>query len=556
MATQETQQEERPAELARQEALTKSLEEEARTRALEQEQPAQQEPQQDTLVQQELEQRKQALQAELARLEQETDPIAGQPQTAEVDEPQPAETDQLLQEKERLAELATEAAEQRKLEELAQQQTARELEQERQRLEREKERLAALQKQAQEEAQRLAEDQRQAELARQREELLHEAELAEQRAAQARLEAEQRKQTRLARELAEQQEMTDLSTEAAIEQLREELGRRSGRAKLVIDETVLAEIVREQMEKLRAKETAMLKAENLAVAKRLLKSAEEYFGRNRLEEALTNYRNAHDLSASPATREAALQGILDTMTRLYAGGNSETWQLLKGDRLKDMGGEYVGHYQTRDETGKEDKSPAVSTMVAHKGNQLTLAAMDLGIVVIANIENGTGDLSFYDTKNDIYGTGTLITDSSDFVMGIEWSSADGSVTGGWQAQNQHTLWHIDLNGEYIAEVTNIHVSVFRKKTFNFTLTDLTTPAHAGNPNEISGISKDGNIRLSGRKVGVNRIRFEFISDAFNIQGNGQFEVSGALGDLLTGTWEIPNFDYEQSSGQWTLRRQP
>lgn len=538
LEVQEKSQEASRKESARQETLKKKLEEEARISDLEREK----------LAQQELEQRKKVLQVELARLEQETEQIAEQPQSDE--------SDKLQQEKERLAELAKVEAKQRKREELARQEAARELEEERQRLEREKERLAALQKQVEEEAQRLAEEQHQAELAGQRAEQVHEAELAGQRAALARLEEEKRKQTELARMLAEQQEIADLSTEAAINQLRKELSRRLGQAKPVIDETVLVEIVRQQMEKLRVEETTRLKAENLAVAKRLLKSAEEFLSYDRLEEALTDYRNAYDLNASSTTREAAVWGIVDTMARLYADGNSETWQLFKGDRLQNLSGEYDGKYQIWDKTGKEDKSLAVTTMVAHKGNQLTMAAMDLGIVVIANIESGKGDLSFYDTKNDIYGTGTLIADSSDFAMDIEWSSADGSFTGSWRAQNQHTLWHIDLNGEYIAEVANTHVSVFREKMFNFTLTDLSTPTHAGKPDEISGISEDGNIKLSGRKMGVNRIKFEFISDNFNTQGNGQFEISGPHGNLLTGTWEIPGFDYQHSSGDWILRKVP
>ena len=249
-----------------------------------------------------------------------------------------------------------------------------------------------------------------------------------------------------------------------------------------------------------------------------------------------------------------MQGIIDTMARLYAAGNSETWQLLKGNRLRNLSGEYAGDYRVQEGTAGDEKSLAVSTIIAHKDNQLTMAAVELGIVVIAKLEDGIGDLSFHDTRNDIHGKGTIATDSIDYVLGINWSSADGSISGSWSVQNQSTLWHIDLTGEYVAEVTNAHVSVFRKKTFNFTLTDHTTPTRSGSPNEVRGISEDENIRLSGSKTGVNRIEFEFVSDAHNMQGNGWFETSDVHAEFIKGAWEIPGLGFSQSSGDWVLRK--
>jgi serine/threonine protein kinase len=451
LATQERGREARRKELLRQEALKKKLEQEAMSRALEQEK----------LEQQQREQRKKALQAELARLEQETTQMAAQPE--------PDELEKLRREKELLAEQTRREVEYRKREQLARQEAERKLEEEWQKLEREKKRLAQQQKQVEE-------------------------------------------------------------------------------------ETMLAEIARQQKEKLRAEDIARLRAENLAVAKRLLQSAEEFYRNDRLEQALTDYRNAYDLNASTKTSETAVQGIIDTMARLYAGGNSETWQLFKGNQLKNLSGEYAGNYTDKDKASENEKSPAISTMVAHKDKQLTMAAVDLGMVVIANIEDGKGDLTFHDTKNDVHGTGTITTDSIDSVIVIEWSNTDDSIAGSWRAQNQNTLWHIDLNGEYIAEVANAHVSVFRKKSFNFTLTDLTTPSRAGNPNEIVGISEDESIKISGSKVEVNRIEYEFKSDAYNIQGKGWFEISGVHGEQLKGAWEIPGFRYDQSSGDWILRK--
>ena len=385
---------------------------------------------------------------------------------------------------------------------------------------------------------------------------MHEAELAEQRVRQAQIEERKRQQTELALKLVEEQDLAELSIEAATKQLQDELAIQSDQAEQVIDDAVLEEIVRQQMEKLRTEEAARLKAENLAVAKRLLESAQEFFDNDRLEEALTDYRNAYDLGASSETRDIAVQGIIDTMARLYAGGNSEIWQLFTGNQTNNLSGEYVGNYMEQDKTGGQERSLAASTMVAHKDSQLTMAVVDLGIVVIANIYDGKGDLSFHDTKNDVHGTGTITEDPINFTLGIEWTDTDESITGNWQIQDQNSLWHIDLNGEYIAEVTNAHVSAFRKKTFSFTLTDLTTPALAGNSNEIKGNSEDDNIRLSGQKVGVNRIKFDFISRAYNIQGNGWFEVSDVHGELIKGAWEIPGFAFTQSSGDWILRKVP
>jgi serine/threonine protein kinase len=536
LATRAKELEARRKELLPQQALKNKLEQEAKTVELEQE----------LLEQQRREQRKQDLQAGLATFEQESDQMAGQPQ--------PSEVEKLLQEKERLADLARREAELRKREELARQEAERKLEEERQRLEQEQERWAQLQKQAQEAAQMQAEEQRQIELARQEAEQVRDAELAEQREKLARLEEDKRTQTELARKLVTEQEVAGLSIEAAIKQLREELDRQTGQRELVIDEAMLAEIVYQQIEKFRAEEVARLKAENLAVAKRLLRSAQEFYSNDRLEEALTDYRNTYDLNASPITRETAVQGIIDTMARLYSSGNSETWQLFTGNQSKNLSGEYVGNYKAKDILREDERLLTVSTMVAHKDNQLTIAALDLGIVVIASIEYGRGDLSFHDTKNDVHGTGTIATDSNDVLTGFEWSNADGSKTGSWQLQNQNTLWHIDLNGEYIAEITNAHGSVFRNKTFNFTLTDRTTPARAGYSNEIAGTSEDESIKLSGSKVGANRIKFEFVSGPHNIGGVGWFEISDVHGELIEGGWEIPGLVHNQSSGDWKLRK--
>ena len=536
LAKQQQEEEARRKELLRQEVLKEQLAEEAKATAIEQKK----------LEQLKREQRKKELEAELARLELEAAQADGQSEAIEIEK--------LQKEKERLAEIAKQEAEQRKREELARQEAERKLEEERQSLEQEKKRLAELQKKAEEEAQKQAEAQRQAELARQQAEQVHEAELAEQRVRQARLEEQKRQQTELALKLVEEQNLAELSIEAAKMQLQEELVIQSGQAEQVIDDAVLEEIVRQQMEKLRTEEAARLKAENLAVAKRLLESAQEFFRNDRLEEALTDYRNAYDLGASSETRAIAVQGIIDTMAQLYAGGNSEIWQLFTGDQTSNLSGEYLGNYTAQDKTGEQERSLAASTMVAHKDSQLTMAVVDLGIVVIANVSDGKGDLAFHDTKNDVHGTGTITADSINFALGIEWTNTDGSINGSWHIQNQNSLWHIDLNGEYIAEVTNAHVSAFRKKTFNFTLTDLTTPALAGNSNEIEGTSEDENIKLSGQKVGVNRIEFDFISRAYNIQGNGWFEVSDVHGELIKGAWEIPGFAFTQSSGDWILRR--
>ena len=175
-------------------------------------------------------------------------------------------------------------------------------------------------------------------------------------------------------------------------------------------------------------------------------------------------------------------------------------------------------------------------------------------MVIANYVDGKGDLFFHDTKNDVHGTGTIIADSFNYGLAIEWSNADSSITGNWQVQDQKSLWYIDLSGEYIAELTNTHVSAFRTKTFNFTLTDQTTPAVSGQSNDIVGTSEDENIRLSGQKVAVNRIKFEFVTNPNQILGNGWFEVSDVHGDLLEGTWEIPGFGFAESSGDWVLRK--
>jgi len=529
-AAEESAQEARRLELLRQEELKKELEQAAMTRAREQEK----------LEQQQREQRKKELQAELARLEQETAQLASQSPTNEIEK--------LQQEKERLAELVRQEAEQRKREALARQEAERKLEEERQRLEREREKLAQLKNQAEEEAQR------QTEAAMLQAERLHEAELLEQRIQFAQLEEDKRRQIELARKLVAEQDIAGLSTEAAVERLREELDRRSDQVEPVIEDVILLEIVLQQMEKIRAEEAARLMAENQAVAKRLLQSAQESYGADRFEEALTDYRNAYDLSASMDIRETAVKGIIDTMARLYAAGNSETWQLFKGNGSMNLSGEYAGKYEAKEKSGGDEKSLTVSTIVAHKDNQLTMAAVELGIVVIADLGDGDRDLSLHDTVNDVHGTGTITMDSINSGIGIEWSNADGSITGNWSVQNQNTLWHIDVNGEYLAEVTNTHVSVFRKKSFRFTLTDLTTPARSGFPDEILGTSEDENIKLLGSKVQVNRIKFEFVSNAYNMQGNGWFEISDVDGELIIGSWEIPGLGHSQSSGDWILRK--
>ena len=500
LAKQQRAEEARRKELLHQEVLKEQLAAEAKATAQEQKK----------LEQLRREQRKKELEAELARLEFESAQAGRQSQTVEIEK--------LQKEKERLAEFAKQAAEQRKREELARQTAERKLEEERQKLEQEKKRLAERQKQTEEKAQR---------------------------------------QTDLALTLVEELEMTGLSTEAAVKQLREALLLQPGQQKQVIDDSVLDEIVGQKMEQLRAEDAARLRAENLTVAKRLLQLAEEFYSNDRLEEALINYRNAYDLGTSTETRDTAVQGIIATMAQLYTNGNSEVWQLLMGNRINNLSGEYDGTYTTQDQTEGQEISIAAATIVAHKDSQLTMAAVDLGIVVIANIVDGKGDLSFHDTKNDIHGTGTITADSSNFALGIEWSNAEGSITGSWQVQNQKSLWYIDLNGEYIAELTNTHVSAFRTNTFKFTLTDLTTPALAGKSNDIVGTSEDEYIKLLGQKVAVNRIKFEFVTNPKNpnqIVGNGWLEVSDVHGDLLEGTWKIPGFGFAESSGDWILRK--
>ena len=77
---------------------------------------------------------------------------------------------------------------------------------------------------------------------------------------------------------------------------------------------------------------------------------------------------------------------------------------------------------------------------------------------------------------------------------------------------------------------------------------------SGQSNDIVGTSEDENIRLSGQKVAVNRIKFEFVTNPNQILGNGWFEVSDVHGDLLEGTWEIPGFGFAESSGDWVLRK--
>ncbi len=536
LAKQQQAEEARRQELVRQEVLKEQIAAEAKVTAQEQRK----------LEQLRREQRKKELEAELAQLELESAQAGGQSQAVEIE--------RLQKEKERLAEIATQEAEQRKREELARQEAERKLEVELQRLEQEKKRLAELQKLAEEAAQKQAEAQRLAELARQREAQVHEVEQAEKRASLARLEAQQIRQTDLASTLVDELEMTGLSTEAAVERLRESLLLQTGQQEQVIDDAVLDEIVRQKMEQLRAEEAARLKAENLTVAKRLLQLAQEFYSTDRLEEALINYRNAYDLGASVETRDTALQGIIATMAQLYADGNSEVWQLLMGNSNKNLGGEYNGTHTIQVQADGQEISITASTIVAHKDGQLTMVAVDEGIVMIANIVDGKGDLSFHDTKNDIHGTGTIVVDSFDFALGIEWSNAEGSITGSWQLQNQKSLWHIDLNGEYIARLTNTDVRVFRRKTFNFTLTDLTTPASAGNSNDIVGISEDGNIKLTGQKIAVNRIKFEFITNPNQIEGNGWFEVSDVHGDLLEGAWEVQGFSFAGSSGDWVLQK--
>ncbi len=536
LARQQQAEQARREELLRQEVLKEQLAAEARATALEQKK----------LEQLRRDQRKKELEAELARLEFESAQAGGQSQTVEIEE--------LQREKERLAEIATQEAEQRKREELARQEAERKLEEERQRLEQEKKRLAELQKLAEDKAQQQAEAQRQAELARQQEEQVQEVEQAEKRASLARLEAQQRRQTELALALVEELEMSGLSAEGGVERLREVLLLQPGQPEQVIDDAVLDEIVRQKMDQLRAEEAARLRAENLTVAKRLLQLAQEFSGNDRLEEALINYRNAYDLGASTETRDTAVQGIIATMAQLYADGNSEVWQLLTGNRINNLSGEYDGTYTIRDQGDEPEISLAASTIVAHKDGQLTMAAVDQGIVVIANILDGKGDLSFHDTKNDIHGSGTIIADSFNFGLGVELSNAEGLIIGSWQLQNQKSLWHIDLNGEYVARLTNTDVRLFRRKTFNFTLTDRTTPASAGNPGDIVGISEDGSIMLSGQKVAVNRIKFEFVTKPNEIPGNGWFKIADVHGDLLEGTWEAPGFGVAGLSGDWVLRK--
>ncbi len=465
----------------------------------------------------------------------------------------------------RKAELARRQSEQYRSTELTRQQEQERLQAEIARLEAEKQRLAELARQE-------AEKTREAELAKQHAQELLREQLAKfetemrRLAAQEQQEAERRRQleleqkqaleiaqTELVDKIAAEQDFAGLTPQQAVRNLQAALDESADQAAQDIDLEILQKVVREHMARLQAEAEQRAEAERRARSETLLISGDALNNDGRLEAALRAFREVYDLNVSARDREIALDGIADTMGQLYARGNTENWQLFDGDGSDNLSGRYSGSYSTMETAGAASSSRSVPTLIAHRGSKITLAAIGAGIVVLADVDGGRGIVSYHDRERKINATGTIDTRPSDGIMRIEWQSDDRS-SGEWRALDRSTLWHIDASGSYTARISNAHSSIFRKKTFAMTLTDHSRADNIGSPNEIVGISDDEYIELRGRKVGTNRIEFEFASKFSNYQGTGWFDIVDNRAGMLQGSWEVPGHPSDMSSGSWTLER--
>jgi serine/threonine protein kinase len=537
LEAQQKAEQARQQELKRQEELKKQQEVEAKAKAAEQ----------VKLAQQRREQRKKELEAELAELEL----LSGEGQAKK------KQTEQELKslETQRLAEQTA----------IEQQQAALKLE--REQLEVEKQGLAQ-QKLQTEEAEKIKEAKRQqdaeakqdsdkkreAELKKQKSELAKIAKEKEEQTALVEAEKEKRKQAELARKIAEGQNIEGLTFEEAILKLQEELSKQVGTGGQTIDQSVLAEIVRQQLEKLQARDAARLQKEKQANSKQLLQTAEEQFTYDNYEKSLDSFRQVYDINAGPGDRGIAIKGILDTMAKLYEQGNSKDWKIFKGSRNGNFNGRYVGALKWDSEDNQA--VPRWGTyLVMHKGNQLTLATPQNagGLapttqVIVVTLSNNGGTFDLHDLDRNRSTTGIFDERLKPDSFVFNWRDKDGT-TGSWHGTNHETAWLIDVTGKYMAKITNGNRRIFPGNEFIVNLFDGSGFHDAYPTFNIQGSSEDGLIELTGKKSSVRQISFEFLSKIRGTDGSGKWLINDK--SSIEGTWKTsPGSD----NGTWTMTK--
>ena len=315
---------------------------------------------------------------------------------------------------------------------------------------------------------------------------------------------------------------------------------------------MLAEIVRQQLEKLQARDAARLQKEKEAKSKELLQTAEEQFTYTNFEESLDAFHQTYNINATPEDLEIAIKGMMDTSSRLYLQGNSEEWTLYKGNRNHNLTGEHWGTY-TIFPSG-EKKIFSSKSLIMHKGSQIIIASNHkLDFFAVGTIDGNKGEFTFHNLKTKEIGTGALEIDPEYSDIDLSWKNDGSEFVSTWNAINDGhtTTWLVDLSGDYVVEVKNASRRIFPKNTFNLKLEDssqllLSRTSISG---DIKGASEDGLIQIKGNKWSFRSIEITFVSKKFNSEGVGKLSLAKD-NRLLEGEWEVNG----GTNGTWKMTR--
>jgi hypothetical protein len=233
------------------------------------------------------------------------------------------------------------------------------------------------------------------------------------------------------------------------------------------------------------------------------------------------------------------------MTKLYEGGNSRDWKIFKGGRNENLSGEYLGTLTGWPRTESLDNGIDM-VLVAQKGNQVTIATPDADQVIVATLTDNGGQFEITDLARKFKASGNLEERPTTKSLILNWQFEDGSA-GSWRAGVHDTVWYIDATGVYSVQITNWNPQTFPRNGFKLKLLDRSGRTNETPSMYIEGSSENGSIEITGTKVQMRRILFDFHSNIRGVDGSGEWFMNDDLsiegkGEPSTGgskgTWKM------------------